>query len=166
MDSPRRSHHPVERIRQGDLEFVLIWDRIPGFHTDFTQIDRSGLLTLRHPGQPHNAQMPMNTKKNAPSAGLPAEFCGTQNLYPYREAHSAGRLRRNLNPSRSAITPEPLRSPGFERVASFASKAFLPRSAIRHGRRQPLPFGSKRGLPWGYGLQKVNGIARIVPPKP
>lgn len=60
----------------------------------------------------------------------------------------------------------PLRSPGFERVASFPSKAFLPCSAIRHGRRQPLPFGSKRGLPWGYGLQKVYGIARIVPPKP
>lgn len=50
-----------------------IRDRIPGFHTDFTQIDRSGPHNLRHPRQPTNAQMPMNTKKNAPSAGFPAD---------------------------------------------------------------------------------------------
>lgn len=50
-----------------------IRDRIPGFHTDFTQNDRSGPHTLRHPGQTTNAQMPMNTQKAAHSAGFLAD---------------------------------------------------------------------------------------------
>lgn len=50
-----------------------IRDRIPGFHTDFTQNDRSGPHTLRHPGQPTNAQMPMKSQKAAHSGGLLAD---------------------------------------------------------------------------------------------
>jgi hypothetical protein len=50
-----------------------IRDRIPGFHTDFTQNDRLGPRTLRHPGQPTNPQMPMKSKKAVFSAGLPAD---------------------------------------------------------------------------------------------
>ena len=49
-----------------------IRDRISGFHTDFTQTDRSGPSTPRRPGQPHNAQMPMKSQITATSAGFPA----------------------------------------------------------------------------------------------
>jgi hypothetical protein len=50
-----------------------IRDRIPGFHTDSTQIDRLGPHTLRHPGQSTNAPMPMKSQKAAHSAGLLAD---------------------------------------------------------------------------------------------
>jgi len=36
-----------------------IRDRMMHFHTDFAQIDCLGPHSLRHPGQPTNAQMPM-----------------------------------------------------------------------------------------------------------
>lgn len=64
-----------------------IRDRIPGFHTDFTQSDRSGPHTLRYAGQPTNAQMPMKLQKAAHSAGFPADppsclDCGVWILFP------------------------------------------------------------------------------------
>jgi hypothetical protein len=55
------------------FQFCQICDRMPRFQTDSTQIDRSGPHTLRHSGQPTNAQMPMNTKKAAHSAAIPAD---------------------------------------------------------------------------------------------
>ena len=50
--------------------------QIPAFHTDFTQNDRPGPRTLRHPGQPTNAQMPVKSQKAAHSAGFLAD-CST-----------------------------------------------------------------------------------------
>jgi hypothetical protein len=67
-----------------------IRDRIPGFHTDFTQNDRSGPHTLRHPGQPTNAQMPMKSQKAAQSADFPAD----PPLKPLKNRGSQGKAQQ------------------------------------------------------------------------
>jgi hypothetical protein len=66
--TPESGRQPDRGVSPAEIR-----DRIPGFHTDFTQIDRSGPHTLRHPGQPTNAQMPMKSQKAAHSAGLLAD---------------------------------------------------------------------------------------------
>ena len=72
----------VRRRLERDVGQAEIRDRIPGFHTDFTQTDRSGPRTPRRPGQPHNAQMPMKSQITATSAGFPAPRPIAKNRHP------------------------------------------------------------------------------------
>lgn len=99
-----------------------IRDRIPGFHTDFTQNDRLGPHTLRHPGQTTNAPMPIKSQKAAHSAGLLADppfFGHGWNHLPVLSARPAP-YRHGEGGMRTFAA-----GLGLNAVASFASKSTI-----------------------------------------
>jgi hypothetical protein len=87
--TPESGRQPDRGVSPAEIR-----DRIPGFHTDFTQIDRSGPHTLRHPGQPTNAQMPMKSQKAAHSADFPPHPAGPVIEMP-RKFHDGGNTNQH-----------------------------------------------------------------------
>ena len=66
--SPNSAPHEKTLIGGGGV--AEMW-RMVEFHTDFTQSTGSGPHSVRHPGHPHNAPMPMKSQIDELAVGLP-----------------------------------------------------------------------------------------------
>ena len=94
----------------------------PKFHTDSTQSSGSGPHTVRHPGQPHNAPMPMKSQFDEFSLGLPiprpgGDKCVNKPIHfwlPFRSlfgfiqvAACAGNHTENRDPCACHVSKQP-----------------------------------------------------------